>query len=573
MSQTHLAPLPGRYRRPGHSNAYVVLIIVLAAAFMQLVDVSIVNTAIPSIQANLHTSYAGVQLVVVGYTLAFACMLITAARLGDLFGRRRLFMIGMAGFTVASALCASAPNSTILIISRVLQGAMSGIMFPQVLSVIQVTFEPRERGKAFAIYGATVGLATILGPLLGGVLISWNPFGLSWRSIFYVNIPVGIVAFIAARRALGESTAPNPKRLDLKGAVLVSSGLFLLVYPLTEGRDQGWPPWVWVMLGASLLVLGGFTLYELRRSRADRSPLVHMSLFSDRAFVAGGALSMVFFMGLSPFFFTFSIFLQVGLGYSALHTGLTVFPFAVGSGLASAASDRLAKKLGNALLSLGCLVLIAGIVGLMFTVHAGGGGLTSWQTVPSLFVSGLGLGMFIAPVATIILAGIHSEAAGSASGVISTVQQVGGSIGVAIIGVVFFGLLSANAGHAARSVAPQLEASIATAAPSLASFPVTLHKSVTAFDRCFVERSKATDPQIIPPGCPSTPTRGHSVTPLQVAFAGPAKIARVDNFTRSFQETLFYEVAVYLVAFALVFFLPKVDPASAHLPPSEDAVA
>ncbi|MGH9302314.1 MAG: MFS transporter, partial [Acidimicrobiales bacterium] len=399
-----------------------------------------------------------------------------------------------------------------------------------------------------------------------------------WRSIFYVNLPIGVTALLAAWRHLGESTAPNPKRLDLKGAIAVALGLGLLVYPLTEGRGAGWPVWIWAMLGASLILLAAFAVYEVRRSRSNRSPLIHMSLFSDRAFVSGSALSMVFFMGLAPFFFTFSIFVQIGLGYSALHTGLTVLPFAIGSGLASVASDHLAKKLGNTLLSIGCAVIVAGMIGLMATVHYAGRGVTTWQLVPSLFVSGLGLGLFIAPVTTIILAGIRSEAAGSASGVISTVQQVGGSIGIAIIGVVFFGLLSINAAHTARQVNPRLEQSVAAASPQLAANHSALDQSVALFDRCFVERSRSSDPQFVPKGCPTlspgaSPAVAQSAAgapasppkPVVAAFSGAATRAIGLNFSKSFQETLFYEIAVYLVAFGLVFFLPRVAPPDTHV--------
>src|SRR5215472_5484620 len=216
---------------------------VLTAAFMVLLDISIVNVAIPSIQQNLHASFGEVQLVLAGYALAYAVLLITGGRLGDIYGRKRMFMLGMGGFVVASALCGLAQNPTMLVTSRVLQGLMAALMYPQVLSVIQVLFPPRERGKAFGIFGAIIGLATISGPLAGGLIIRDDLSGGAWRWIFLVNLPIGIAALSAAWRVLPESRAPQATRLDLWGVGIVTAGLGLLVYPLVEGRDLGWPVW------------------------------------------------------------------------------------------------------------------------------------------------------------------------------------------------------------------------------------------------------------------------------------------------------------------------------------------
>ncbi|MDQ6874572.1 MAG: DHA2 family efflux MFS transporter permease subunit [Actinomycetota bacterium] len=553
MTETSQVRAAARRDRAGHANPYVVLAIILTATFMQLVDISIVNVAIPSIQRDLHASYGQIQLVLVFYQLAFACTLITAARIGDIYGRRRIFLIGMTAFTLASVLCGAAPNAGVLVGSRLLQGLAAGLMFPQVLSVIQVTFPPRDRGRALGIVGATIGLATILGPLLGGILIQADIGGLGWRTIFYVNVPIGIGALIAAFFLLGESRAPGGNRLDLPGAGLVTLGVFLLVFPLVEGRDRGWPGWVWLMLAAAVPVLAVFAAYERRRTAADASPLLRMSLFRDRAFVAGLVLSFVFFAALPPFFFTLAVYLQIGLGFSALGSGLTGFPFAVGSACAAAASNALTKRLGRSILLLGTGLLVLGMCAVLLTAHVVGIHPHTWQFLPALLLSGVGLGLFIAPVVNIILAAIRTEAAGAASGVLSTVQQVGGAVGVAVIGVVFFGLLGVNSGRAAGAVGPQVRASLAAA-----HLPRPAQDAVLAgFRKCFHDRSHAKDPTTPPPSCRQ---RSGTTAPVGNALRNAGRVALAEDFSRSYQQALGYEIAVFALSFLLVFRLPRVDP-------------
>jgi len=549
--------------RPAHADGrvraghpHVVLAIVLTAVFVQLLDVSIVNVAVPSIQSDLGASFSAVQLVLSGYQLAFACTLITAARLGDIHGRKRLFMTGMLVFTVASALCGLAPGATTLVLARVLQGFGSGLMFPQVLAVIQVTFTPRERGRAFGVLGATIGLATILGPLVGGVLIQADLFGTNWRMIFLVNIPVGLAALVLAAREVPESRAPDAPRLDLPGAALVSAGLFLLVYPLTEGRTRGWPLWLVGMLAAALPVLAAFVALQRRKTSYDADPLVLMTLFGNRSFRAGVLLSTVFFLGVAPFFFAFSLYLQVGLGFDALHAGLTTFPFAIGSGLASAWSDRIARRLGRDVLSIGCGLLAASVATLILVLHVAGTGLHSWQVTPVLVVAGLGLGLFIAPLTTLVLAGVQGREAGSASGVLSTVQQVGGALGVAVLGVVLFGLVGGGAGasvlEATRSVPDRLVA---------AGLPRGQAEQATAgFRDCFTRQANATDPTRTPPGCAARPG------PAAPVFAAAAGSARAHTWLRAVQRTLVLEVVVFLVALGLSRLLPRLP-----VPPARKA--
>ena len=536
----------------GERHPFFVLAIVLTAVFVQLLDVSIVNVAIPSIQADIGASFASIQLVIAGYQLSFACLLITGARLGDIFGRKKLFMIGMSTFTIASALCGLAPNATTLVLARILQGLGSGLMFPQVLAVIQVTIPPKDRGKAFGIFGATIGIATILGPLLGGVLISANLFGTDWRAIFLVNIPIGVFALIAAYLELPDSKAPDKPRLDVPGALLISAGLFLLVYPLTEGREKGWPLWIYAMLLASIPLLVGFVLLQRSKTRREANPLLLMTLFRSQAFRAGLVLSMVFFAGIPAFFFTFSLYLQVGLGFSALHAGLTTFPFAVGSGIASARSDGLSKRLGTGVLALGAGVLAVSMVAVILALHLAGTDLHAYEIGPVLFVAGLGLGCFIAPLTNLVLAGIKGREAGSASGVLSTTQQVGGALGVALIGLVLFGLLGGHAGDAARQERGRLSTSLTAAGlPAGAAQP-----AVARFERCFVIRAKSPEPSRTPAGC-AAPTGGPKA--VGVAFAAAGRQANKDNFLYAIERTLLFEVLVFGAACLLVRLLPKVE--------------
>jgi len=553
MSTSTATAEPGRAPGGVDPRRWIALAVVLIAGFMQLVDISIVNVAIPSIQRDLDATYSQIQWVLAGYQLAFAIMLITGGRLGDIYGRKRLFMIGMAGFTLASALCGLAQSPTMLIGSRVLQGLFGAIMFPQILSVIQVTFPPKERATAFGMFGATIGLATITGPLVGGLLIEADLLGLEWRPIFLVNVPIGIAALAAATRFLVESKAPRALRLDLVGVGIVTAGLLLLVFPLVQGRDLDWPLWTFLSMAAAVPVLVGFGLYERRKKARDGSPLVDLDLFRQRSFVPGLAVAGIFFMGIPAFFLIFSLWLQIGLGFSPLHAGLTGAPFAVGSALASAASVRLVPTLGRRILSVGSLLLVAGMGALIWTVDRYGGAVHSWQLLPALLVCGLGLGCVVAPLVNVILAGIRGQDAGAASGVLSTVQQVGGAVGVAVIGVIFFGLLGSQAAGVAEDVIPGLRAELQGA-----GLPPAVTQQVAAgFRTCFEDRSNAKDPSAVPASCARAQAQGQSQPQLAQVVGATADTARRQNFSQAFQRTLLFEIGVFLASFLLVFLLPR----------------
>jgi EmrB/QacA subfamily drug resistance transporter len=532
---------------------WLTLIILLLAAFMNLLDVSIVNIAIPSIQRNLHASYADVQWALAGYTLAYALVLITGGRLGDTFGRKRLFLIGVTGFTIMSALCGAAQSPGMLITSRVVQGAMGAIMVPQVLAVIQVIFPPKERIKALAGFGVTAGLGTVSGPLLGGLLIQHNLLGLDWRPIFLINVPVGILAVAASAVLVRESRAPRPPKLDPVGVGLISAALLLLLYPLVEGRQLGWPTWTFVSMAAAAPVLAVFIGYERVKGRRDGSPLVPLSLFRDRGFSIGMAIALAFFLGIASFGLVLTLFLQLGLSFTPLHAGLTFLPFSVGVLLSSAAAARLAPRFGRGVTMAGALIIAVGMAGLIVIVHHYGTGVTTWDLTPGLLAAGLGLGTVIAPLADIVLERVPRQDAGSASGVFNTGLQVGNSIGIAAIGVIFFGLLGTQAGPAATAVAPQLRTGL-VAAGVPAQYTGRIE---TQFRSCLHDRLVAADPTVTPPSCRPSAAEQSLPAAAHQAIAGAGGSAVRDDFAASLQRTLWFQVGVFLLSFLLMLALPR----------------
>ena len=425
---------------------WAALVVMLLAAFMNLLDVSIVNIAIPPIQRGLHASYADVQWTLTGYALAYALVLITGGRLGDAYGRKRLFLTGVVGFTIMSALCGVAQSAGMLIASRVAQGAMGALMIPQVLSVIQVTFPAAERIKALAAFGITAGLGAVSGPLLGGLLTTHSLLGLGWRSIFLINVPVGVIALVASVRLVRESRAPSPPRLDPLGVLLLSGALILLLYPLVEGQQAGWPAWTYLMIALSGPALALFVWYERIKTRRDGSPLVELRMFAQRGFAAGMAIAVVFFLGVASFGLVLTLFLQQGLGFTPLHAGATFIPFSAGVLVASGAAARLEPKFGRGVTMSGALIMVAAMAILIGIVHRYGAAVSTWDVTPGLALAGLGLGTVIAPLANVVLADVKEQDAGSASGVLNTGFQLGNSIGLALMSVVFIDRLAIRPG-------------------------------------------------------------------------------------------------------------------------------
>lgn len=540
------------------ANRWLVLAVILTAVFMQLLDTTITMVGVPSIQSSLNSSYGEIQLVVAGYMLAFACVLVTGGRLGDTYGRKRMFLWGMLGFTVASAVCGAAPDALILICARVVQGMCSGLMFPQVLGVIQVVFSAAQRAKAISFYGATVGLATILGPVTGGALIDANIAGAGWRSIFYVNVPIGLAALALGVAIIPESRAAA-SRIDTVAAALLGTGLFLLVLPLVIGRDQGWPAWSFACMAVSPLFLAAFVVYEAARTR---DPLIDMRLFRQRPFSLGLVATLVFFTGIPSFFMILLLTLQEGLGYSPVKAGAVTLGFAAALAIGSARSAAVGKRLGSRLLVLGCGLMIVGQLGVMGVMYAAGTGLQGWQLLLPMFVAGAGGGFFIAPVTSVVLAGISSRDAGSASGALATAQQVGAALGIAIVGVIFFGLIGTNAASSSASAVPQLRHEL-----TVAGVPASEQTLITGrFQACFSARAHAEDPTATPPVCAAT-IRDIAASPApapvkakveQAVLADATPAARLDDFTRSMRVTLWWQVAAFAIALVLSSRLPKV---------------
>ncbi|WP_282702699.1 MFS transporter [Streptomyces sp. CC219B] len=431
----------------GDRRRWFALAIVMTAAFMDLVDVTIVNIAIPSMQENDGASDSQIQWITAGYALAFAAGLITGGRLGDIHGRKRLFLIGIGGFTLASALCGFAANPEMLVASRILQGAMAALMVPQVLSIVHATFPAHERGKVFGLFGAVVGLGAVSGPLLGALLTEWNLFGLQWRPIFLINLPVGIAGLILGSRFITESRAPRAPKLDLVGVVLVTLGLLMLLYPLTRGRELGWPLWGYLSMGGALVVLAALVAYEKRKTVRDGSPLIELSLFRVKSFAAGIAVQTVFGIGLGIFFLVWTLYMQIGLGWSPLKAGLTGVPFSIAVSVAAGVSvQKLVPRFGRKVLQTGALVLAAGVLLYIWESGHYGLGIAPWQMALPLVVMGVGMGLIVAPLTDAVLSEVPREHAGSASGLINTVQQMGNALGLGLVSVVFFGVIDDRLG-------------------------------------------------------------------------------------------------------------------------------
>ncbi|ASY77607.1 MFS transporter [Pectobacterium polaris] len=419
-----------------NSPPWLGLSVLLMAGFVTIFDLFVVNVAIPSMQADLGASFAQIGFIVAGYELAFGVLLITGGRLGDVFGRRRLFVVGMAGFTLASALCGLAPSAGFLIGARILQGLAAALLFPQVYASIRVNFDGDDSRLAFGLLGMTLGLAAIAGQILGGWLVHANLFGLGWRSIFLINVPIGLLA-IAAARFIPESRTPQRPSLDWTGVALVSVGLMLLLVPMIEGPGQGWPAWSLWMLFAATLLLAFFYRQQERRQRAGHLPLVDMRLLAQRRFLLGVLLVLLVYSTSSSFFLCFALLVQTGLGLDPFLAGSIFAPCSVGFVLASLAAPRLVARWGTAAIVAGALVYAVSIGLLIMQVQIAGADLVAVQLIPVLVVVGAGQGFIMTPLLNLVLGFVDEVQAGMASGVISTVQQVGAALGVAVVGILF----------------------------------------------------------------------------------------------------------------------------------------
>ena len=424
---------------------WLALAVVLAGAFLILLASTIVNVAVPTIQADLGASYAAIQWIISGYALAYGLLLVPAGRLGDRFGHRVMFLVGLAWFVLASVLSAAATSPAALVGWQVAAGAMAGVMNPQILAVIQIAFLPHERGRAFGMYGAVAGIAVAAGPLLGGLLIQWDVAGLSWRPIFLLNVLVGTLAFVAAWRLLPASSGRGGS-LDVVGVALVSATFLLLTFPLVEGRAAGWPLWAFAVSGClragarGLRALGVAPDPRGRRSPGGRAPVQEPGVRRGHGHQPE-LLRRVHRPRLRPL----ALPADRPRPFRPGITGLILLPFAAGSFVGAAFSDRVADRLGKWVLLLGSGAVIVGIAGVVVTVRLAGTAVTGFELLPSLLVAGLGSGLVISPNVDIVLSAVPWQQAGSASGVLNAAQRLGNALGVAVVGLVLFGALASNA--------------------------------------------------------------------------------------------------------------------------------
>ncbi|MFF1307119.1 MFS transporter [Streptomyces sp. NPDC058307] len=428
-----------REQQGGDAPSPLALPVILAGTFMVVLDFFIVNVAIPAVQHELDAGTDQVQLIVAGYGLAYACGLITAGRLGDVFGRRRLYVLGLLLFTVASLVCGIAPTASVLVLARVVQGVGAAVLSPQVLTILGVAYAGPARARAFTAYGMVLASASVGGQLIGGALIQADVAGLGWRSCFLINVPIGVAALLLTSRVVPESRAPQSGRLDIPGALVVTLGLVAVVLPLVEGREKGWPVWTWVCLALALPLLGVFAWYQHRLRARGGSPLIDLVLFRQRAFTVGLVAVLVLYSGVASFFLVLALYLQQGRGLNALDSGLTFAVMGVGFFVTSLSARKLGTWLGRQALAIGGVVLAVGQLWLLLTVsHTGVGG-SIWSLMPALLLDGAGLGMVMAPLNAIVLAGIAPQLAGAAAGVLTTMMQVGNAMGVALIGIIYYG--------------------------------------------------------------------------------------------------------------------------------------
>ncbi|MFF5250126.1 MFS transporter [Streptosporangium sp. NPDC000095] len=450
-----------RHREGADPRRWKALTVCLVAGFMTLLDVSIVNVALPSIRAGLEAPQSTLQWVVSGYALTFGLVLVPAGRFGDTHGRRNAFVFGVVLFTVASAAAGLAQNPTLLVVARLVQGIAGGVINPQVSGLIQQLFRGAERGRAFGMLGTVIGISTAIGPLLGGVLINLGGYTDGWRLVFYVNVPIGILAVLLAYRYIGPAAKESRPRqtMDPVGVLLLAASVLLVLLPLVEGQEWGASA-RWPALLAGLALLAAFVAWERRYGR-HHQPVVDLSLFRRRSYALGALLGALYFAGFTAIFFILTLYLQNGLGYSALEAGLATTPFAAGSAVTSLFSGRFVTRLGRPLVVAGLVTVAVSLAVTALAVELVPGPHVAWATAVPLLLAGLGSGLVISPNQTLTLSEVPVPEAGTAGGVLQTGQRIGAAVGIAAIGSVFLSEVASSDGDYATAFRHALLVTIA----------------------------------------------------------------------------------------------------------------
>ncbi|MEV0245896.1 MFS transporter [Nocardia sp. NPDC050712] len=524
-------------RRTRNSTGWAGVAAIFLAVFMQMVDATIVTVAIPDIVRDLGASSAESSLTLTGYTVALACALLPSARLGLRWGRGGFFTAALAVFVAASVLCGLAPNPVALIAARVVQGAAAGAVSAQPIAIISARFaDPARRNLAFALYGATAGTAAMLGPLLGGVLLGANPLELSWRSIFLVNLIPGAVALALAARHLLGSVPRERCALDATGAVLATTGLFLLVYGLSIGREHRWAPTILVMLVVALAAFAAFVRHERRLAARGGAPLLDPGLFAAPGFLGWILACLVVYGVFGAYLFTMSVSLQFGLGYSALRTGVATLPFSAGAVLGALSAPRLAGRFGNRLIGLGCALFGVLLAGWLLALSPDPATLSWPVLMVPLVLGGLGVGAAAARLQIAVVEAVPPRSIDSASGLVPTAQQVGNSLGVALVGILFFHSVALAAPAAVSQERDQLQHRLTAVTPFAP-------RIADEFGRCATLQLRSPTPERIPPGC----DRSGAATPGAAGLAEQVRTA-AQNLSGTVFVSAFRTTVVVLLA-------------------------
>lgn len=442
MTETNF---PEETKPPGYKYRWLILGVMLAAEIMDLIDATIINVGGPTLQTYLGASEIDLQWIIGGYTLALGSGLILGGRLGDRFGRRFMFIFGMVGFTVASLACSMAQTTETLITFRFIQGFLGAMLLPQGFGLLKAVFPPKELGQAFGVFGPVFGLAGILGPVIGGGLIQADLFGLGWRAVFLVNVPIGIAAAAIAWKVVPRVAGDKSIKIDMLGALLVIASSALLIYPLIQGQKENWPTWTFVSVALSIL---GFVLFAFQQrwiSKTKMAPLINPTILTKPAYTVGLLGMAFFFAAVTGFALIVTLFLQLGQGFTAAEAGLGNIPIAVGFAIGAGLSGGfLAAKFGRKILQIGALLELVGLALLWLTLQTQTE-FNFWLLVPGMVITGLGSGLIVAGLFDIVLGAADDSEVGSASGVLTAVQSIASSLGVAVFGTVFFAQVKTGA--------------------------------------------------------------------------------------------------------------------------------